>query len=89
MAPGRTGGTGTDGGGPLEHSVMKRSTQNSLILRAFQMNPVRVLCLIYFGNLHLIVVFWFFFVCFFTYTNCIVTDVIVQLYLFADKYSKR
>lgn len=57
MTPGRTGGTGTDGERPLEHSVMKSSTENSLILRAFQMNPVRVLCLIYFGNSHLIYFF--------------------------------
>lgn len=60
MTPGRTGGTGTDGERPLEHSVMKRSTENSLIQRAFQMNPVRVLCLIYFGNSHLMDFFFFF-----------------------------
>lgn len=27
MTPGRTSGTGTDGERPLEHSVMKRSTE--------------------------------------------------------------
>lgn len=53
MTPGGTGGTETDGEGPLKHSVMKRSTVNSLIQLAFQMNPARVLCLIYFGNSHL------------------------------------
>lgn len=57
MTPGRTGGTGTDGERPLEHSVMKRSIENSLVQSAFQMNPVRVLCLIYFGNSHLMYFF--------------------------------
>ena len=53
MTPGRTGGAGTDGERPLEHSVMKRCAEDSLVQRAFQMNPVRVSCLIYFGNSHL------------------------------------
>lgn len=51
MTPGRTGGTGTDGERPLKHSVMKRSTENSLIQHAFQMDPARVLRLIYFRKL--------------------------------------
>lgn len=36
------GGTGTDGERPLEHSVMKRSTEDSLMQRAFQTHPVGV-----------------------------------------------
>lgn len=51
MTPGRTGGTGTDGKRPLKHSVMKRPTENSLIQHAFQMDPARVLRVIYFKKL--------------------------------------
>lgn len=53
MTPGGAAGAETDGEGPLKHSVMKRSTVNSLVQLAFQMNPARVPCLIYFGNSHL------------------------------------
>lgn len=53
MTPGGAAGAETDGEGPLKHSVMKRSTVNSLLQLAFQMNPARVPCLIYFGNSHL------------------------------------
>lgn len=53
MTPGGAAGAETDGEGPLKHSVMKRFTVNSLIPLAFQMNPARVPCLIYFRNSHL------------------------------------
>lgn len=53
MTPGGAAGAETDGEGPLKHSVMKRSTVNSLTRLAFQMNPARVPCLIYSGNPHL------------------------------------
>lgn len=53
MSPGGATGGETDGEGPLKHSVMKRSTVNSLIQLAFQMNPARVPCLICFRNSHL------------------------------------
>lgn len=53
MTPGGAAGAETDGEGPLKHSVMKRFAVNSLIPLAFQMNPARVPCLIYFRNSHL------------------------------------
>lgn len=53
MSPGGATGGETDGEGPLKHSVMKRSTVNSLVQLAFQMNPARAPCLTCFRNSHL------------------------------------
>lgn len=53
--------------------------QDSLIQRAFQMNPVRVLCLIYFGNPYLMY--------FFTYVETALLKMpYFTVILFDDKY---